>query len=336
MKKLLMAIAIFSSVLLSGFTASAVSTTAPPQLLEHAIGLYPEKSGPFDLHYRSDLRMHELGFEISTYTFLAAGSEAGYVTRVTSLMPRDADEYYDLLLRLDAKRRIVGSVNLVPPPVPTGTNAPSEEAATAPAGANIEAVLQYLQGKDANKYKDLLTVLINGLASGANLQGVEPMPPPPKDLVLDTTGKILLPGAPFPPLKTLDLQGKPFSTEGMKGKVIMVFTAPACGACDGMILALEKGLDLSRKRDMVDLVYVVGSEAVEARPYLARLKTKGRGVAEPDDSILTAFKAPFRPYILMFENGTMKYNFVWENDESKLYGFLYLLIEGNEPEGEDA
>lgn len=335
MKRLLMAVAFLSSILLNGFTASAISTTPPPQLLEHAISLYPEKSGPFELHYRSDLRMHELGFEITTYTFLAAGSEAGYVTRVTSLMPRDADEYYDLLLRLDAKKRIAGSVNLAPP-VTRGANAPSEAVATAPAGANIDAVLRFLHGKDAGTYKDVLTVLINGLASGANLQGVEPMPPPPKDLVLDTTGKILLPGAPLPLLKTRDLQGTPFSTESMKKKVIMVFTAPACGVCDGMIQALEKGLDLSRKRDTVDLVYVVGSEAAEARTYLSRLKARGRGVAEPDDSILTAFKAPFRPYILMFENGTMKYNFVWENDESKLFGFLYLLIEGTEPEGEDA
>jgi thiol-disulfide isomerase/thioredoxin len=335
MKKILTSL-FLSSLLFYPSPTPAVPLTVSPQLLEKSISLYAEKDGPFELHYRSDLRLHELGFQISTYTLLSAGSEAGYVTRVTALMSPDADGYFDLLLRLDAQKRIAGSVNLVQSESKDPTTSSSSQEMPLPSGgANFDAFLHYLQGKDASEYQEVLTALINGLASGANLRDVEPLPPPPADFVLDTTGKILLPGNPLPVVKTQDLQGQPFSTEKMKGKVIIVFTAPTCAGCDGMIETLEKGLDLSGKRHTVKLVYVVGSEAPEALTYLSRLKAKGTGIAEPDDKITQAMKVPFRPYILMFEDGKMKFNFVWENDESKLYGFLYLLIEGKEPEGED-
>lgn len=334
MKKIIASV-FLASLLFYPSTATAIPLQASPQLIEKAIGLYPESSGPFDLQYRSDLRMHELGVQIITYTLLSEGSEVGYVTRITSLIPPDSDSYFDLLLRIDSKKRITDSVNLMQPATAKGMSSASEETPQASAGLNIEAFLQYLQGKDPNEYKDVLTVLVNGLASGANLKDVEPPPPPPKDFVLDTRGKVLLPGNPLPVVKTQDLQGKPLSTEDMKGKVIIVFTAPTCSGCDGMIETLEKGLDLSGKRNTVNLIYVVGSEAPEAASYLVQLKAKGRGVAEPDDMVTKAMKVPFRPYILMFEDGIMKFNFIWENDESKLYGFLYLLIEGQEPEGGD-
>lgn len=335
MKKILISL-FLSSLLLHPSPAPAVPLTVSPQLLEKSISLYPEKDGPFELHYRSDLRMHELGFQISTYTLLSGENEAGYVTRITALMPPDAAGYFDLLLRLDAQKRVAGSVNLVPPGSQgTAANSSAQESSPTAGGPGFDAFLQYLHGKNAVEYKEVLTALINGLASGANLRDVEPLPPPPADFILDTTGKILLPGNPLPVVKSQDLQGQPFTTEKMKGKVIIVFTAPTCAGCDGMIETLEKGLDLSGKRNTVKLVYVVGAEAPEAITYLTRLKAKGTGLAEPDDKITQAMKVPFRPYILMFEDGIMKFNFVWENDESKLYGFLYLLIEGKEPEGED-
>lgn len=320
--------------LLSASLAAAVTVEVSPQLLEKAIGLYPEKKGPFELRYRSDLRMQERGFQIITFTFLSEGQEAGYVTRVTSVMPQDSGDYFDLLMRLDAKKKIMDVADLIQPVRNGKPKASTTEAL--PQGPVVrEALLHYLKGKDAGEYKDALTILIEGLAAGANLRDVEPLPPPPKDLVLDTTGKIMLPGQSLPVIKVTDLQGKVFSTEKMKGKVVMVFTTPTCEVCDGMILALEKGLELSQKRNTVTLAYVVGSDETQARTYLARLKTKGTGIAEPEDAISKALKAPFRPYILMFEKGKLKYNFVWENDESKLFGFLYLLIEGKEPEGED-
>lgn len=334
MKKLAL-ITFLASALLYASPVPAVPLTVSPQLLEKSISLYPEKSGPFDLHYRSDLRIHELGVQIITYTLLSEGNEAGYVTRVTSLIPPESDNYFDLLLRLDAQKRIAGTVNLVQSESKGTSTSSSSEATSTSTKPNFDAFLQYLHGKDASEYKEVLTALINGLASGANLRDVEPLPPPPADFVLDTTGKILLPGNPLPVVKTQDLQGQPFTTKEMKGKVIIVFTAPTCAGCDGMIETLEKGLDLSGKRNTVKLIYVVGSEVPEAVTYLTRLKAKGTGLAEPDDKITQAMKVPFRPYILMFEDGMMKFNFVWENDESKLYGFLYLLIEGKEPEGED-
>jgi thiol-disulfide isomerase/thioredoxin len=335
MKKILFG-ALLASALLYAAAAAAAPLKVPPHLLEEAIGLYPEKNGPFDLRYRSDLSMHELGFQVVTYTFSSEGGEEGYVTRLTSIMPPASDGYFDLLLRTDTKKRIVGFVNLVRPAAAQGTISASEEIPSASAVPNIDALLHYLQGKDPGEYKDVLTLLVNGLASGANLRDVEPIPPPPQDFVFDTRGKILLPGTPLPVVRTQDLQGKPLSTENMKGKVIIVFTAPTCADCDGMIQALENGLDLSGKRQTVKLIYVVGSEAPEAATYLAQLKAKGTGVAEPDDQITKAMKVPFRPYILMFEEGILKFNFFWENDESKLYGFLYLLIEGQEPAGEEA
>ena len=329
------ALAAMIVVLLYASPAPAIPLQVPPQLLEKSISLFAEQSGPFDLQYRSDLRMHELGLQIITYTFLAGGDEAGYVTRVTALIPPESDNYFDLLLRLDSQKRIAGAINLLHSESKGTAASFSSEALATTTRPNFDAFLQYLQGKDASEYQDVLTLLINGLASGANLRDAEPLSPPPQDYVFDTTGKILLPGNPLPVVKTLDLQGQPFSTEKMKGKVIIVFTAPTCAGCNGMIETLEKGLDLSGKRGAVKLVYVVGAEAPEAVTYLARLKARGTGVAEPDDQITQALKVPFRPYILMFEDGVMKFNFVWENDESKLYGFLYLLIEGQEPDGED-
>ena len=334
MKKIALYITLLA-VLLSASPSFAVSVTVSPQLLEKAIGLYPEQKGPFELRYRADLRMQELGFQIITYTFLSEGQETGYVTRVTSVMPQDSEDYFDVLMRIDAGKKIMNAADLVQP-LRTGKPKQSTDEVRPEGPDAREALLNYLKGKDAGEYKDALTVLINGLATGANLRDVDPLPPPPKDLVLDTTGKIMLPGESLPVVKATDLQGKLFSTEKMKGKVIMVFTTPTCAVCDGMILALEKGLDLSQKRNAVTLAYVVGAEAPEAKDYLARLKAKGTGIAEPGDAITKALKVPFRPYILMFENGKLKYNFIWEDDESKLFGFLYLLIEGKEPEGEDA
>lgn len=335
MKKSLLAALILCWALLHASVAFAVPLVASADLLEQAIALFPERSGPFDLRYRSDLRMREAGFEIVTYTFLAGAGEAGYVTRVTSLAPPDAEGYYDLLLRFDDKGRVAGSVNLAGGG--KGARSPATgEAPQPPGGADVEVFLRYLRGKNPAEFREPLTLLINGLAMGATLRELEPPPPPPKDFVLDTTGQILLPGVPIPALKTKDLQGKPLSTETMKGKVVMVFTTPTCEVCDEMIQALERGLELSRKRGSVDLVYVVGADAAETRKYLARVKAKGTGVADPDDAVSKAFQAPFRPYILMFEDGVLKFNFVWEDDESRLYGLLYLLIEGNEPEGEDA
>lgn len=314
---------LFSVVLLSLLfisSAAAQPVAVSPQLLEKAIELFPGQPGPYELRFRTDIRMHELGFQVINYEMLAGGVAAGTVTRVMSVFPEGMAGDVDVLARFDDKGRILGLVSLKP------WKEGKDETALGP-------LFSFFKGKDIMEYKDALSIFFNGLASGANMKDVKPLPPPPKDLVYNLEGKILLPGSTIPALKTKDIDGREFDTKKTSGKLIMVFASPECKACDDLIASLNRGLDLSGKRESVRTVYIIGGDDRSARGYIKRLGVKGTVIAEPEDHVSKPFKSPFKPYVLMFEGRTLKYNFLWEGDEAKLFGVLYLLIEGREPEG---
>ena len=301
-------------------SAMAQPVVVSPQLLEKAIGLFPELKGPYELRFRTDIRMHELGFQVINYDMLDSGREAGTVTRVMSVFTEGMAADVDVIARFDDKGKIGGMVSLKP------WKDGKEEAA-------VGLLFSFLKGKDIVEYKDALSILFNGLASGANMKDVAPLPPPPKDLVYNLEGKILLPGIKIPALRTKDIYGREFNTGKINGKLIMIFTSPDCKVCDELINALNKGLDLSGKRESVKVAYIVGGDDKSASSYMKRLGVKETAIAEPEDHVSKLFKAPFKPYVLMFDGAALKYNFLWEGDESKLFGVLYLLIEGKEPEG---
>ena len=302
------------------FTISAMAQPVgvSPQLLEKAIGLFPEARGPYELRFKSDIRMHHLGFQIINYTFLAGGKEAGGVTRITSVIQEGVGSNVDVLARYDDQGKIMGIINLKP------WKEGQKE-------MGIEPLVAFLIGKDPSRYVDAIMILAAGLASGAKMADVQAPPPPPKDFVLDLRQKILEPGARLPALKAKDLTGKDFDTSLFKDRpLVMVFTSPNCVRCDDMIHALATGLPLLDKKRMVTPVYLITSEEAEARNYVKRLGIKETAIAEPMDQVSRLFQVPFKPYILMFDKGQLKYNVLWENEE-RLLGYLYLLIEGKPP-----
>jgi len=310
----------YSVLLILSFAVSAMAQPVgvAPQLLEKAIGLFPEAKGPYEMRFKSDIRMHHLGFQITNYSFMAGGKEAGGVTRVTSIIHEGVASNVDVLARYDDQGKIIGIVNLKP------WKEGQQE-------IGIEPFLAFLIGKDPTKYIDAIMILTAGLASGVKMADVQAPPPPPKDFVLDLRQKIFEPGATLPVLKAKDLTGKDFDTSAFKNRpLIMVFTSPNCIRCDDMINALAKGLPLLDKKRMVTTVYLITSEEADARNYVKRLAIKETAIAEPMDHVSRLFQVPFKPYILMFDKGQLKYNVLWESEE-RLFGYLYLLIEGKPP-----
>ena len=314
---------LFFSFFLFVSSAMAQSVAVTPQLLEKAIGLFPEQKGPYELRTRDDVRVHELAFQLVNYTFMAGGNEAGTVTRIITAAGGEAGGF-DVLARFDEKGRAKGMANLK-------QAAPGKaEAVGANTGAGTEALLSYFNGKDVREDKDTLIKLFNGLALGYNMKDAKPSQKPPKDKVWDLRGKVLEQGAKLPALKTKDLAGKEFNTEKIKGKLLMVFTSPTCRQCDGMITSLGRALDLFDGKKTLTTAYAVAAEGPAAQNYVKRLGIKGTAIAEPDDHVSNAFMAPFKPYALMFENGKLKYNLLWK-EEKQLFGILFVFINGRPP-----
>ena len=304
-------------------SAMAQSVAVTPQLLEKAIGLFPEQKGPYELRIKDDVRVHELRFQLINYTLMAGGNEAGIVTRIITAAHGES-EGFDVLARFDEKGRTKGMANLK-------QAAPGKaEAGGADIGVGTEALLSYFNGKDIREDKDTLIKLFNGLALGYNMKDAKPSLKPPKDKVWDLTGKVLEQGARLPLLKTKDLNGKAFNTEKIKGKFLMVFTSPTCRQCDGMITSLGRALDLFDGSKKITAAYAVAAEVPAAQSYVKRFGIKGIAIAEPDDHVSNAFMAPFKPYALMFENGKLKYNLLWK-EEKQLFGILFVFINGRPP-----
>lgn len=308
---------VLMSVLLISVPIMAQPVKVTPELKEAAIGLFPDTGGPYELRFKSDIRMHRMGFQIINYTLLAGGSEAGVVTRVTSILKEGPAGSIDLLARYDDAGRLVGLRSL------TSRDEKAGE-------AGVEGMFMMLLGKDPRKYKDAVNIVMNGLAAGVSLMDVREPEAPPEGFVLDLRQKILTPGAKLPSIKATDISGKELDTAKLqKSPLIMVFISPTCIRCDDMVSALERGLDLSGKRNTVTVAYIVSSEQTDAEAYAKRLGIGDLTIAEPTDNVSKLFQVPFKPYALMFDKGALRFNVPWEGEE-KFMGLLYLLIEGKE------
>jgi len=288
------------------------------QLLETAIHLYPEASGPYKLTYSSDIRMHSQGFEVINYALTAQGAEVGKVVRVRSIATQGSAAGIDVLVRYDDAGKIA---RILPVPLDEGKEAD-------PA---LVSLLHYYQGRDPRALQPMVQILSGALAGGSLHSDLQAPAAPPEDYVLDLEHKIMTPGDKLPSFSAKDLAGKGFETKKESGKVALVFSSPECIRCDDMLLAMEKGLDLSGKRKKVKVGYVIAADNADSKAYAERLDLNGQVLADPVDHLGKMFKIPFKPYALLFEDGELKYLVTWE-EESKLLGTLYLFVEGKEPQ----
>mgnify|MGYP001332711949 CR=1 FL=1 len=288
------------------------------QLLETAIRLYPEASGPYNLTYRSDIRMHSQGFEVINYSLTALGAEVGKVARIRSILAQGSASKIDVLVRYDDAGKIAGIL-----PVPSEEGGEFDPA--------LVSLLHYFQGRDPRALQSMVQTLSSALAGGAIHNDLRAPEPPPEDYVLDLQHKIMTPGDKLANFSAKDISGESFTTKKATGKVILVFSSPECIRCDDMLLAMEKGLDLSGKRKELKVGYVVAAGDAGSKAYAERLDLNGQVLADPVDHLGKMFKIPFKPYALLFDDGELKHLVPWE-EESKLLGTLYLFIEGREPQ----
>lgn len=308
-------LAVVFLLVLSVSPAAAKPDDLSPEQLARAGSLFEEYPGPFELKFRTDIRLADLGVQLYNYAVFAGGKEVGTATRVVSLVGEGLAGSVDFLARYDDKGRTAGLVDLKP------WKSGKEEVALGP-------LLMFVTGKDLRNYRDALGILINGLAAGASSAAPSAPQAPPKTYPLEVRQQVLMPGAKLLPLKAKDINGREFNTSRVKdGRLIMVFVSSDCLRCDDMVGALDKRLSGAAKKDAPAVVYLVSSDAGNAAAYAEKLGIKGPVIAEPNDFISRLFLVPYKPFMLMFDRGALKYGLSWEGEE-KLAGLLRDLMGG--------
>ena len=287
----------------------------PPEQLKKIGVLFPGHNGPFELKFKTDIRLADLGVLLYNYTVFSGGKEAGSVTRITALVKDGLAGGVDFLARYDDKGRVSGLVDLNP------WRSGKEEVALGP-------LLAFLNGKDPRNYREALGILVNGLSAAASSTDVGSPQAAPRTYPLEVRQQVLMPGAKLLPLKAKDLGGREFDTAKVQDRrLVMVFASADCLRCDDMIRALDGRLSGAGKKEKPAVVYIISSDAGSTAAYAEKLGIKDPVVAEPRDFISRLFLVPYKPFVLMFDRGTLKYGLPWEG-EAKLAGYLGELMGG--------
>lgn len=322
-------------VMMSASVSFAQSVTVTDQMVEKAVTLFTmeerggslEKGGggPYELRFKSDIRMHNLGYQIFNYTFRSGDNEVGNVTRITSIIKSSP---LDILVRYDDKGRIRSARSLLQ--IKQGKTPSMAEKEP----RIVERILPMLIGADMAKSAQSVNILVTALAQGAKIINMEAPPPLPKGVEIDLRQKILIPGAVMPKIKAKYMDGKVFDTSKIKGKLLLIFTAASCSRCDDMINTTKQALGVWDKKNKIKVAYVIGSQPESAGIYANRLGIKDKSIVEPTDNLSKLLQVPFKPYALMFDKKKLKYNMFWETRE--LYaGTLFLFVHGRPPGPED-
>lgn len=306
--------------------AMAVPLKITPEMENKAIQLFsPDEigKGPYDMKYKADIRMHNLGYRIINYTVLSDGQEVGVITRIESIIKQGVEGSIDLLVRYDDSGKVKRVVSLKKPEKGQEDNA-------------VTRILHSFVGLDMEKQARAVNIMVTALAQGSKMSDVSNPPPPPKNFVLDLRQKMLTPGAKLPTIKAKYLDGKGFDTSAIKGKLIMVFTAASCVRCDAMINTVKKGIGILNKsgaKKNLQVAYIIGSQEDAARSYAERLEITKHAIAEPTNNFSKLLQVPFKPYALMFDKSKLVFPALWER-EDRFLGILYMFLnDGKPPKG---
>lgn len=308
--------------------------TVPPEVQDKAIKMYQGAEGPYKVKHRAHIRMHNLGFEITNYTVVADGEEAGTVSRVTSVVSKGYGKDVDVLVRFDKNGHIADMKNLKM--WKSGGDAVS-----------IKPLKSILMGRNPKDLAPAVNVLMSGLSNAADMTEKEAPPAPPEGYKLNLKQKILTTGAKMPKISATTLSDTKLNTANRNGGPwIFVFCSLKEGSrSDDMVKTVKemaKVMSDDRIKDApkfkqihdaaekLNLVYVYTYHKTEpVKQHIKELGLNPENVIVDQNNLLTkAFQIPFKPYALMFsKKGVLKANAPWQG-QSQLRGMMYKVLGG--------
>lgn len=275
----------------------------PPAAAGRVAELFPETSGAFSLRERVTASLPEFGTRFINYDVLLGEKKVGEVTRILPLAQDGPSADVDLLVRYDDKGAVRGVTSLKP------------WRRDADAG-DLPRLLGAFTGRDLRSDQARLSGMIAGISAGAAMadgmaapSGRELAPAKVRQLLLE-------PGAQLPPLKVTDLNGAPFDAASRTpSKLLISFLSPDNPRSGDMARAIEAGAARELADQRVALIHIISAPADQAAGYAGAAGLRGRAAADPAGLLARMFRAPYTPYLFMFEGGTLAAPVAWEGEE---------------------